>query len=197
MLMSFDLSTSILNTFQADTKFAIVLITGLHCVKWCQNISKLLQRLWTERLRIEAGSSCQYANQLSGSANSKKFLITWGTNGFSRMTLFHKKCSKFQATLIEYHSYLPTYNTACDSHPCRESHIGWYGYRVRSVSGTHWGRRNNCTSSIRHNAVEPDGSAQIHEITARLGIGMKKRPRKRPCNSIRKLWRPVTGFVHE
>jgi hypothetical protein len=76
MLMRFDLLTSIQNTFQADTKFAIVLITGLHCVKWCQNTFKILQRLWTERLRIKVASSCQYANQLSGSANSKKFLIT-------------------------------------------------------------------------------------------------------------------------
>jgi len=76
MLMRFDLFTSIQNTFQADTKFVIVLITGLHCVKWCQNISKLLQRLWTEMLRIEAANSCQYTNQLAGSANTKKFLIT-------------------------------------------------------------------------------------------------------------------------
>ena len=76
MLMRFDLLTSIQNTFQADTKFAIVVITSLHCVKWCQNIRKFLQKLWTERLRIKAAISCQYANQLSGSANSKKFLIT-------------------------------------------------------------------------------------------------------------------------
>jgi len=73
MLMRFDLLTSIQNTFQADTKFAIVLITGLHCVKWCQNTFNVLQRLW---LRIEVASSCQYASQLSGSAKSKKFLIT-------------------------------------------------------------------------------------------------------------------------
>jgi len=76
MLMRFDLLTSIQNTFQADVKFAIVLITGLLCVKWCQNTFKILQRLWTERLGTETATSRQYANQLSGSANSKKFLIT-------------------------------------------------------------------------------------------------------------------------
>lgn len=56
----------------------------------------------------------------------------------SQEGLLSIKCvQNFEATLIECHSYLPEYNTTCDSHTCCESLIGWYGYRVLSVSGMH------------------------------------------------------------